>query len=99
MMRFVALTLIGASLALAGCGSDSASSVNPGRDYSATIVRTTYGIPHVTGSDFGNMGFGLGYAYASTVPMRNRRVPACWPCSTSPTKSPAPPVLLIKSCR
>ena len=64
MMRFVALTLIGASLALAGCGSDSASSVNPGRDYSATIVRTTYGVPHITTDNYGDLGFGVGYAYA-----------------------------------
>ena len=31
---------------------------------SATIVRTTYGIPHVTADDFGGLGYGAGYAYA-----------------------------------
>ena len=33
-------------------------------DFSATIVRTTYGIPHVTADDFGSLGYGAGYAYA-----------------------------------
>jgi len=33
-------------------------------DFSATIVRTTYGIPHVTADNFGGLGYGAGYAYA-----------------------------------
>ena len=64
MIRFVALTFIGASIAVAGCGSDSASSTSPARDYSATIVRTTYGVPHITTDNYGDLGFGVGYAYA-----------------------------------
>ncbi|MEU7910092.1 penicillin acylase family protein [Microbispora bryophytorum] len=32
--------------------------------YSATIRRTEYGIPHITGKDYGGLGFGYGYAFA-----------------------------------
>src|SRR5690349_5039065 len=32
--------------------------------YSATIERTTHGIPHITGDSFGDLGFGSGYAAA-----------------------------------
>lgn len=34
--------------------------------YSATITRTEHGIPHITASDFGGLGFGSGYATAQT---------------------------------
>ncbi|MBW3561293.1 MAG: penicillin acylase family protein [Actinobacteria bacterium] len=33
--------------------------------YRATIRRTAHGIPHIEGSDFGDIGFGYGYAFAS----------------------------------
>jgi len=36
-----------------------------GRGYQATIVRTTYGIPHITARTFGSLGYGYGYALAS----------------------------------
>ncbi len=45
-------------------GNGGVGGTDPGRAYSAKIVRTTYGIPHITGSDFGNLGYGLGYSYA-----------------------------------
>ena len=32
--------------------------------YSASIVRTTYGIPHITARDWRGAGYGVGYAYA-----------------------------------
>ncbi|MCU1360252.1 MAG: peptidase penicillin amidase, partial [Ilumatobacteraceae bacterium] len=35
--------------------------------YSATITRTEHGIPHITASNFGNLGFGAGYAAAQTT--------------------------------
>ena len=48
-----------------GAGGDGGSGgTEPERDFTATIVRTTYGIPHITGDDFGDLGYGLGYAYA-----------------------------------
>jgi acyl-homoserine-lactone acylase len=34
--------------------------------YSASIVRTEHGIPHVTADSFGDLGFGSGYAAAET---------------------------------
>lgn len=34
--------------------------------YQATITRTAYGIPHITASDWGSLGFGSGYAAAQT---------------------------------
>jgi acyl-homoserine-lactone acylase len=48
------------TLLVCGCGSDSSSTAG----YSANIVRTKYGIPHITGSNWGNLGYGEGYAYA-----------------------------------
>lgn len=32
--------------------------------YQAEIVRTTYGIPHITADDYGSLGFGEAYAAA-----------------------------------
>jgi len=34
--------------------------------YTATITRTAHGIPHITASDYGSLGFGSGYAAAQT---------------------------------
>ena len=45
-------------------GNGGTGGMEPDRSYAASIVRTTYGIPHITGSDFGNLGYGLGYSYA-----------------------------------
>ena len=45
------------SLGIASCGSDAVH-------YEARIVRTAYGVPHITASDFGSLGYGYGYAYA-----------------------------------
>jgi acyl-homoserine-lactone acylase len=35
-----------------------------GGGYSATITRTSYGIPHIVAADWGGIGFGQGYAFA-----------------------------------
>ena len=35
-----------------------------GSTYEATIRRTAYGIPHITGDGWGDLGFGVGYAFA-----------------------------------
>ena len=32
--------------------------------YDATIKRTDHGIPHITASDYGGLGYGYGYAFA-----------------------------------
>jgi acyl-homoserine-lactone acylase len=47
-----------------GCSSSESSEADPSRGYSATIVRTTYGVPHITADNYGDLGFGDGYAYA-----------------------------------
>ena len=36
-----------------------------GPRYAATIVRTAYGIPHITARSFGSLGYGYGFALAS----------------------------------
>jgi acyl-homoserine-lactone acylase len=36
-----------------------------GTRYQATIVRTAYGVPHITAGNFGSLGYGYGYALAS----------------------------------
>ncbi|MEM9730042.1 MAG: penicillin acylase family protein [Myxococcota bacterium] len=36
----------------------------PPLDATATIVRTSLGIPHITADDFAGLGYGTGYAYA-----------------------------------
>jgi acyl-homoserine-lactone acylase len=36
-----------------------------GTRFRATIVRTTYGVPHITADNFGSLGYGYGYALAS----------------------------------
>lgn len=36
----------------------------PGAVYSADIVWTQYGIPHITADDWGSLGYGVGYSYA-----------------------------------
>jgi acyl-homoserine-lactone acylase len=42
----------------------SAAPVPQGPRYHATIVRTAYGIPHITAAGFGSLGYGFGYAFA-----------------------------------
>jgi acyl-homoserine-lactone acylase len=61
-----ALAWIGLCGAIAaGCGSDSDNVGGPGDgNYTAKIVRTEYGIPHISANDWGSLGFGTGYAYA-----------------------------------
>ncbi|MDH3625124.1 MAG: penicillin acylase family protein [Myxococcales bacterium] len=57
-MRLLAL-VTGFCVLTVACGDDSGSET-----YEARIVRTEFGIPHVTATNFGSLGFGNGYAYA-----------------------------------
>jgi acyl-homoserine-lactone acylase len=56
--------------ACGGGGSDDNRSTgggNPGGSsgtYDATVVRTRFGIPHISARDFGSLGYGYGYAFA-----------------------------------
>ncbi|HEX3925740.1 MAG TPA: penicillin acylase family protein [Streptosporangiaceae bacterium] len=49
---------VGPAAASAGTGGGAAS-------YQATIVRTAYGVPHITARSFGSLGYGYGFALAS----------------------------------
>jgi acyl-homoserine-lactone acylase len=62
-MRLVTLASLG--LLLAGCSDDlvPAASLDT-RTYTATIRRTSHGIPHITAGDLGSVAFGLGRAGA-----------------------------------
>ena len=55
------LTLV--SILLVAC-SNSSDNDSPSSTYSADIVWTEYGIPHITADDWGSLGFGLGNAFA-----------------------------------
>jgi len=52
-------------LLFSGCsgGSSKEPAVKPAR-YTADIRRTSFGIPHIKGNSEGDVGFGVGYAYA-----------------------------------
>jgi acyl-homoserine-lactone acylase len=70
--RFAAVGLAGAvaaSLAVGAGPAASATRANAtrvgGARYRATIVRTSYGVPHITAGSFGSLGYGYGYALAS----------------------------------
>ena len=49
----------------AGSGQAATGAASGGPRYVATIVRTAYGIPHITARNFGSLGYGDGYAFAS----------------------------------
>lgn len=55
--------LLAACIAITACsdGSDDPRATQP---YSADIVWTRYGVPHISADDFGGLGYGVGYTYA-----------------------------------
>ena len=66
--RWVAVSAVaGAAVACspAGAGQAATGAASGGPRYVATIVRTAYGIPHITARNFGSLGYGVGYAFAS----------------------------------
>lgn len=63
------LAFAAAALLLSACGGDDLASIDGGGqktdgEFSATIVRTEKGIPHITANSYGSLGFGQGYAFA-----------------------------------
>ena len=64
------LGVVVAILVMAGCTSGSKSATPPDGSavadgtYSATIRRTTDGVPHIVAADWGSLSFGQGYASA-----------------------------------
>ncbi|MEZ5572591.1 MAG: penicillin acylase family protein [Halioglobus sp.] len=49
---------------ITACSNSSDNNNDSRSTYSADIVWTQYGIPHVTAQDYGSAGYGVGYAYA-----------------------------------
>lgn len=67
-MRHLRLFAILAVLPLISCGRSTVPAVGTagsGPHYDATITRTAMGIPHIKAANFGSMGYGYGYAFAS----------------------------------
>ncbi|MGP4952141.1 penicillin acylase family protein [Psychrobacter sp. T6-1] len=63
------LITIAVSLGLSGCSDndvnfDSNAKPEPKPEFSATIQRTEFGIPHITADDYKGLGYGVGYAFA-----------------------------------
>ena len=57
----VSLALFAAACSDSDNAPQQVDSVN---QYTAEVVWTEYGIPHVTAQDWGSLGYGVGYAYA-----------------------------------
>ncbi|HEX9338754.1 MAG TPA: penicillin acylase family protein, partial [Pseudonocardiaceae bacterium] len=53
-----------AGSAAAATTTDSTSVVTSADHYSAVIRRTEFGIPHILAANFGDLGYGYGYAFA-----------------------------------
>ena len=51
------------AVSMVACSGEPAP--DPAQTYSATIRRTSYGIPHIQAADLPSLGFGEGYAFAS----------------------------------
>jgi acyl-homoserine-lactone acylase len=52
------------TLLLSACDNSSNNGLSIADTYSADVVWTQYGIPHITARDYGSAGYGVGYAYA-----------------------------------
>lgn len=58
-MKSRAIAACAALMLAAGCGGQDAAP-----SYSAEIIRTAYGVPHIVAPDHAGLGYGLGYAAA-----------------------------------
>src|SRR5690554_7209431 len=61
----VITSILALGACLGGGGGGGSSSSEPSTRFSATIERTTYGIPHITADDYAGAGYGHGYAIRS----------------------------------
>ena len=71
LVAAASLVPLGTAVATAGGGPAAASAgvghpAHRAATYQATIRTTTHGIPHITASSFGSLGFGSGYAAAQS---------------------------------
>jgi acyl-homoserine-lactone acylase len=62
--RSIAVVVLCAGAAVVALFPTGAASAAHGDRYAATIRRTQYGIPHVSAGDYGDLGYGYGYAFA-----------------------------------
>src|SRR4051794_23425070 len=63
-MRLKSLAFAALAAAATVGGAAQAAAVKGAGAYQATIVRTAYGVPHITAANYGGLGFGAGYAAA-----------------------------------
>jgi acyl-homoserine-lactone acylase len=54
-----------AAAVLASAGQAAAGPIASGPVYQATVMRTAYGIPHISARSFGSLGYGYGFSLAS----------------------------------
>lgn len=59
-MKKLLLSVATASIMLTGCLDDDKNDKN----YKAEIRYTSYGVPHIKGDSYGDLGYGIGYAHA-----------------------------------
>jgi acyl-homoserine-lactone acylase len=64
-VALIAITVAAPSAQAGGHVGRTATASTGVGGYQATIVRTAYGVPHITARNFGSLGFGYGYALAS----------------------------------
>jgi acyl-homoserine-lactone acylase len=70
LTALLTLALLAGPVAPVGAVSDAApraAAPAAARGYEATIVRTRHGIPHITATSWGSLGFGAGYAATETT--------------------------------
>jgi acyl-homoserine-lactone acylase len=63
-VHFRAAWLLSLTLFITACSDSSDGNGQADQTYRASVVRTSYGIPHVTANDWGSLGYGYGYAFA-----------------------------------
>ena len=61
-VRVVSIFIGLCALAMAGCDQSESELATP--KYSATVVKTEFGIPHITADSWGSLGFGEAYTAA-----------------------------------
>ena len=90
MATSAAGALLASLLTVSLTGSPTASAApvaTAGPSYHATITRTAHGIPHITATDFGSLGFGSGYAANRVGRTAFTRRSVVWALSTVTTSS------------
>ena len=63
-IHFCAAWLLPLLLVTTACSDGNDKKSQSKNRYQASVVRTSFGIPHVTAKDWGSLGYGYGYAFA-----------------------------------